>query len=510
MPDPFEAYEPTGTPGVLRFRKRGGGDVTLSGVAAEEAQRRHDGLKRFDQLSQLGPKPSPAGTDDMAAALADLRREYEAKEEAKRKPQAHVPAQKAPLIEQGDAMAADAKERAEYDRKHGLVQGRQGTAGQAFKRAAIETGAETAMFPVTFPARILRAAGVDNAAADLSGARLLEDLEHLERRLTPAQVRRDREAEKAHHPTATVAGEFVGEAVASAIPGGLIAAGGRMAARRALAASNPAAYAAMRAREQRGAVDISVPRNVVKSYPEAAEFAEKARSARELARTTASKAYRKKLEDGVKINTNLAVGHLLHKHPFANRLRSYMTSGSDSLNTALRTGKVTPDIEKEAEELSTVLEDASAIGLTYDGDTVRGLVLPTDVVDEWTNKGAIRNESFWSTTTHPETRDNFARVPAPMKEGTPMSPQDRVAKESVLLTLKQKSGVPVGGFEEEVLIPSGRNWIVESVERGAGKAHLVLREVDRLPPGVVPAVSGTGLAVTAGALSTSKNREESR
>lgn len=168
----------------------------------------------------------------------------------------HEKPRKPDLLAEGDAIAEDAKARAEHDRKHGLVSGRKGTAGGAFKKSLAATAVDTAMAPVTLPARALRAVGVDNAAADLSGEKLLEDLEHISSGTAPAQVRRDRQAERTHHPTATAAGEFAGDAVASAIPGGVIAAKNAAAARRALALSNPRAFQALRTREQRGVISL--------------------------------------------------------------------------------------------------------------------------------------------------------------------------------------------------------------------------------------------------------------
>jgi hypothetical protein len=438
------------------------------------------GSARFDEFAG-------AGEDISEKELVARIRAAQARDTAPKKPEPHQPEQRDRFAE-ADAISADAARRAESDRKMGLRQGQASNAKEAFTTQLAESTVDTLVSPVTVPARVANAIGFKNTIADdITGARLVENVNELRDGRVPAQTRRDRAADRTVHDFATTAGQFTGEALGGAAPAVGMAAKG---ARDTFRALSPAVQRARSARTQRGALELPLPATQVPmpldKLQEAQADAFRARNIRELRNVTPERADElKEIERATVFNARLKLTKI---HPDGDALEDYTNTGYGWLNEELRGGAPSVENLEKANRLSRFLEDARAIGLTYDGDTTRGLDLPDHVLNEWMEKGAVRNESFWSTTTDTDTRDFFL---------------DRTVQpghKRVQLQLQQSSGVPIGGYEDEVLIPRGRNWMVDGTEIGTGPQGrpitiLKLREVPALPPGVVPAVSAVALGV---------------
>lgn len=173
----------------------------------------------------------------------------------------------------------------------------------------------------------------------------------------------------------------------------------------------------------------------------------------------------------------------LQMHPEAPVLRDYMKSGYNKLNRELRTGSVSPDSAVKADKLKAVLEDAEKSGLIDKGVVYRGVELPTGVLDHWRQAKAVTNRSFWSTSRKGDVAESFST----------MSPREPGHDKAILRIQQKNGGVPVGGYEAEVLQKPGKTWVIHSESKAKdGTPILNLKEVDAPPPGITPAVSFSG------------------
>jgi hypothetical protein len=170
-----------------------------------------------------------------------------------------------------------------------------------------------------------------------------------------------------------------------------------------------------------------------------------------------------------------------------------ISDNSSGMNRFLRdrasgrkTGKE-PAFEQRAERASRALNSAIESGHTYDGTMYRGVDLPTTALEEWTERGYVRNESFLSTSAAPSVSEGAVST----YSGGDTTP--------VVMRLRGKSGVPVSGVskyphEQEVMVPPGRNWrIVRRSKDPSGRVVLDLEEVDTLPQGARAAITGVAL-----------------
>lgn len=417
----FSSYEPAGG-GAYRFRTRDGKEYVFTGEAAERLRSQLD-----------APRPQRIGFGDGAVFVeAPPRTGYEAQDltairdgAAEEQRRAEQGAARAPMSMR-EAVADDARvgERitgnapgspgARVDEAR-RVRERPADAAKALARSTAVGAVDTAMLPVTLPARAARAAGVKHpaveTAADLSADKALEDAAWLATDVDGREYQRGVALEREEFPAVTGAGAEIGAALATAPLG-----------------------PAMRGLSRR---------SVVANADEAAEF--------------------------------------LRKHPKGDAVEA-LTHGSEGDNRYLRakaTGKVTPRgqnpyAEKRAADAAAALDDAAAAGHGYKGPVTRGLDLPEDVVADWLEKGAVRNESFWSTSADPHYLDDFFGQPLP-------------GRKQVVLRMKDTGGVPISRFslhpnESEVLIPPGRNWAIAGQNTDhAGRLVLDLERVESAP-----------------------------
>lgn len=176
-------------------------------------------------------------------------------------------------------------------------------------------------------------------------------------------------------------------------------------------------------------------------------------------------------------------GDFARSHPDAEVLRDYMRSGYERLNRELRTGNVSKDTAVQADRLSSLLDEMHASGHRDAGVVYRGVELPNGVLDQWRRAGAVQNKSFWSTSRNGDVAETFST----------MNPRDKSHDKAILRITQKSGGVPVGGYEGEVLQRPGKTWVIkrETTHRD-GTPVLDLREVDAPPPGITPVFSFGG------------------
>jgi len=229
---PFTAYSATSTPGLYRFERGTKPPVELYGPPAEEYKRQIDNFNRLHAVAQNahGPQKKPglsfedyetAGYSKAPNRAMAQAADWEAPGQsgfARVEARSSPDARRVEAGEQAERMAAARKDP------------RAGGAGQAFLRSAVTRAVDSAALPVTAPAKALQWAGVPNRVADLSAEEAWADAESLARNETTAQARERGRLTREAHPTATVAGEAVGDVAAGAATLGLEKAlrGGRM------------------------------------------------------------------------------------------------------------------------------------------------------------------------------------------------------------------------------------------------------------------------------------------
>lgn len=173
-------------------------------------------------------------------------------------------------------------------------------------------------------------------------------------------------------------------------------------------------------------------------------------------------------------------------HEAFQALNDYALHGHDKLNRALRE-PINPNLpvwaqgndwaQGRAARIDAALDKIRSVTGNHHGDTIRGMDLPAKTLAEWEAAGAVRNKSYWSTTHNPDVVHGYTTANA--AEG----------KVPVTLRLKQKSGVPIGGSEGEVIIPRDKNWMIRGSKSAPdGGKELHLEEVDSFPEGIVPAI----------------------
>ena len=365
--------------------------------------------------------------------------------------------------------------------------------GRTFARAAVESGLDAAAVPVKAASAIADyITGNDSTFSHLSGKEAAESLEYLYDRTEPAQIRREERFAEGEIPQAQAAGKFVGEyaggAPLAALTGRVPTLGPvmRAASKSDHADALTARANSLKVRNPRRAEQLA---EAQKFWSEAPEFAEKAES---------------------------AAKHF-DAHPEAKADVARMSSASTGVNRYLRergAGETGLDYDYNARAARTqrALTEAVRAGHGYEGETVRGLNMPREVLDEWLANGYIRNNSFLSTSANPAYGTaNVVTIPSVTRTNP-----------AVVMKMTGKTGVPIAGVsefphEQEVLIPRGRNWKIagQSTDED-GRVILDMQEVDRVPAGVTPSVafhgdSGTGIrGLPAGLLRADDDQGEAR
>lgn len=329
--------------------------------------------------------------------------------------------------------------------------------GRTFARSFAESALDAAALPVKAASRAADYfTGNHSTFSDISGKDAAESLEYLYDRTDPAQVRREERFAAGEIPQAQAAGRLAGE-FAGGAP--LAALTGRVPAfSPILRLGKPKAKSPLDELD-----DLSAPATRLSDGTTVPKPREYTPSPRAQEQYNQAKSF-------------------IRAHPNNKALRDYMTSGYSDINTALRPGgekKMTVRDVDTIQKLDKLLDDARSSGLVHEGPTMRGLSLPAGTVERWTAAGAVKNKSYWSTSHDPSVADDFISITPP--DGP---------NEKVLLHLDQKSGVPVGGYEREILMPRNRNWLIKKHElRDDGTNVLHLEEVPELPPGVKPELS---------------------
>jgi hypothetical protein len=348
------------------------------------------------------------------------------------------------------------------------------SAGRSFARGAVSGALDTAAFPVKAVGAAAEALGYPNAAAHLSGQEAAENLEYLTAGRDPAEIRNEEAYANYAIPEAHAAGSLVGEYLGGAPIAALT---GRVPT------LGPVLHAARKPRTGKAAEALS--RRV-------------ARGAAEEHTTEASQYWQEHPEHAEAFERS---AKFYDTHPEREQVvRS--TENNSALNKYLRTKEAEkqrlgerwrPDVadEERANKTNRGLEDALDAGHRFPDPSYRSLNLPKEVLQDWLSRGYVRNDSILSTTASPKYD---ASVPEKYGAGVP-----------IVMRLEPGHGVPIAGVskfphEQEVMIPSGRNWqIAGSHVDDKGRTVLDMRYVANVPAGTVPAVTFAGGAAQSSA-----------